>query len=71
MTATGKGVRQDLSRSVRVGMGLDDLIEGPLHVEHHGVHAARRAVRVPLIVLTPVALLGGSDAGYRARGVIQ
>ena len=35
-----EGVLQDLGRLVALGVGQDDLVEGPLHVEHHRVERA-------------------------------
>ena len=35
-----EGVLEDLLGLLRRGRGLDDLVEGPLHVEHHRVEAA-------------------------------
>ena len=42
-----EGVGQDLRGPVRVGVRLDDLVERPLHVEHHRVRAAAVAASTP------------------------
>jgi hypothetical protein len=51
-----EGIGQDLLGLVGGRVRLDDLVEGALHVEHHGVEAAA---------------VGGVQAGYRAGGVVQ
>jgi len=43
----------------------DDLVEGPLHVQHHGVQAASRFSVVPVLIVSP------ADAVHQPGGVVQ
>ena len=53
-----EGVLEDLLGLLRGGLALHDLVEGPLHVQHHRVEAA--------------AVVGGAaDADDRPRGVVE
>ena len=48
-------------------MRLDYLVEGSLHVQHHGVQTASRVGPVPVLIGTPIA----PDAWHQTRGVVQ
>src|SRR4029453_19376212 len=63
-------VRQDLLRSTRLGVGEDDLIERPLHVEHHGVEApSSGAARVLALARRVVEIAETERLGEPARGI--
>ena len=60
-------VREDLGGAVGISVRLDDLVERSLHVQHHGVQAARRIGPVPGLGVTWLR----PHAWHQPRGVVQ